>query len=282
MNIILATLLCIIIPLIMAIIVGKLIISKYNGTLDKIRQSTVEDIDFSKKKIKLMILLSYLLIPLIFCVAVYTIFIIQTPSLDNIQERVIRIGIYIIVPSAVVSIIAMGFAISNAVCEFPFDPEIDYTGLNLKNPISFKERKRNQIKIANAKKTQTFDKHLLLSALPMTIAVYAIIINYLLFSYSGILGQEEKVESDEYHGDEDESPYAIEINETNINDVERGGWIFIACVIPTALSGFLPLKIKGDIKDRRIFTKKIIVSVIGTLPTIIGVIILISTIFASQ
>lgn len=75
MNIILATLLCILIPLIMVIIVGKLIVSKYNETLDKIRPSTVEDIDFSIKKRRLIIILTFLLFPLIFCVAVDIIFI---------------------------------------------------------------------------------------------------------------------------------------------------------------------------------------------------------------
>ncbi len=103
---------------------------------------------------------------------------------------------------------------------------------------------------------KAFGKYITLEMIPHTVAIYGLLLTILLFNFGGII-----------------TPEFSSVDASNIDFVEEIGIFYSVLAIPTILSGYLPLKVEGDINESSIFCRKILFSVAGHATSLIGLMI---------
>jgi hypothetical protein len=175
------------------------------------------------------------------------------------EENVIGYAAIAISVGAVVSIIAQTIWARIALTDVTNDEIIDIekiTGKKRGSRLSRSDHRKIQKMMWD--KT-TYPKHLVIETIPHTVAIYSLLIGLLVISMVNSA-----------NGDV-ESTYSIA--RENANSVNRAIIIFSVTCLPAIVSGFLPNIVKG--KDKMTFFKRIVLSVIPTIPAFVGLFIFI-------
>ena len=173
------------------------------------------------------------------------------------EENVIGYAVIALSVGAVVSIVAQTIWARIALPDVVNDEIIDFekiTGKKRGSRLSRSDQRKIQKMMWD--KT-TYSKHLVIETIPHTVAIYSLLIGVLVITMVNSA-----------NGDV-ESTYAI--TKENANSVNRAIIIFSVTCLPAVVSGFLPNIVEGN--DKKTFFRRIVLSVIPTIPAIVGLFI---------
>ncbi len=270
MDILLLLVLYVALPLVTAVMLGMWIFSKYRDAIEKLQREPFWEKARPYTRSKIIVFL-YLLAPAVIYGILFIIFYMMAPQADAPQGRIALTGGYILGSAGVISLIAQGLLISKGVADIPQDAKI-----NMKMPTDFEKRNEWMRKNKKAMKKYTFPKHLVVAVMPQCIAVFAFLITLFLFMGVGLWGASREVDADASSSNKTVIDNEFAINATNVDEAETIGLIFAASCVPSLLAGYLPYQVEGEIYEKRIFTKKLMLSAVGILPAVIGLVIAIT------
>ncbi|MDI6917147.1 MAG: hypothetical protein QMC80_05050 [Thermoplasmatales archaeon] len=242
-------------PLLGMIIAVYTIKSRYDETMRKIKTELNWEKKYAKSKGKMFLFCTIDLVPVIYglmCISLINLGT-QYGVTDTIAETVALSGGIIIGISGFSTIIGSGLITCEAMKHVPRDPYID---IPTRIFMSTKEQREFYKKHADVFKEWTFAKYVTLNTIPHTVSIYGLLITVLLFLAGGLLNSK---------------PGLINVN--NLRYVMIIAYIFAASSIGAILSGYLPTKVKGEIKESKVFGRKIIFASNGHLPALFGLII---------
>ncbi len=242
-------------PLLGVVIAVHAIKSRYDETMRDMQMELNWEKKYAKSKGKFFVFCIMELTPVMYglmCICLIYVGVQHTIT-DTVAESVALSGGIMIGVSGFSTIIGSGLIISEAMRHVPRDPYIDM-------PRVFKSRKEQMEfakEHADVFKEWTFGKYMCLSTIPHTVSMFGLVLTILTFSFSGMLG----------------SKTAPTITQNNIHHLAVISYIFAASSIGAILSGYLPTRIKGEIKESKVLARKIIFAVIGHLSALFGLII---------
>ncbi len=252
MSMLVFTLALAIIPLLVTAIMSLLAYAEYNDVYSFMDRGFEEILEIRKKKRpRFLILISLMFINVVYCLVFIVLIFAMVPSPDNVQERAIIIAIALMGSGAILSTIAMKWAITRVAREMVHDPDIDYKG---------KTRKQ----INELRKEDLFGRRLIEVVMPHTLAVYGMFIAVMILTFC-MAGTAEGG-----NGTDPESLEEPTINAGNIDDVEVVGLLIAFSYIPSMMTGIIPKWVKGDIRSGSVFARKLIFGMLGSLPTVIS------------
>ena len=266
MDILLLLVLYVGLPLVTAVLLGMWMASKYRVAVEKVRREPFWEQKYTNSRPKFIVFLG-LLTPAVIYGIVFIILYMIAPETEDHHGRVALIGGYVMGTAGVISLIGQGLVLYKGLTDIPRDPKIDMV-----MPKDPKKRGEWRRKNKKAMEKSTFPKHLVVSVLPHSVVVYAFLITLFLFIGAGILDGSGEADTDTTPSNETETDDEFSINVTNVDEAETIGLIFAASCVPSLLSGYLPSRVKGDILDKRIFVKKIILGAIGIIPAMFGMV----------
>lgn len=242
-------------PLLGALIAVYTIKGRYDETMREIKMELNWEKKYAKSKGKFFVFCTLELTPVVYGLTCICLIYagMQHGVTGSVTEKIALAGGIIIGVSGFSTIIGSGLITCEAMKHIPREPYIDM-------PRVFKSRKE-QMKFykehADVFKEWTFGKYMCLSTLPHTVSIFGLVLTILTFSFSGMLG----------------SKTAPIITQSNIHHLAVISYIFAASSIGGILSGYLPTMVKGEIKEPKVFSRKIIFAAIGHLPSLFGLVI---------
>lgn len=242
-------------PLLGVIIAIYVIKSRYDETMREIKTELNWEKKYAKSKGKMFVFCTMELVPVIYGLMFISLIYLGTQHgvTDTIAETVALSGGIIIGVSGFSTIIGCGLIICEAMKHVPRDPYIDIPTRIFMSP---KEQREFYKEHADVFKEWTFAKYVTLNTIPHTVSMYGMVITVLLFLAGGVLNSK---------------PGLINLN--NLKYVMIIAYIFAASSIGGILSGYLSTKVKGEIKEPKVFGRKIIFVSNGHLPALFGLII---------
>ncbi len=247
-----------IVPLLVAVVMGLLIYTEYNEAFSFMDLGFEEILEIKKKKRpQLIILISLMFVNVVYCYFLLMMVSILVPSPNGVQERAVTIAMVLMGSGAILSTIAMKWAIARVVKEIVPEPVVDYKG-------------KAQKEIEKLVRENLFGRRLMEVVIPQTLATYGLIIAImiLLFCMAGkVEGGGGIVEGG--NGTVVTAPEDPLINSENIDDLEFVGILIAFSYIPSMVTGLIPKWIKGDPRSQSVVIKKAVFGVMGSLPTLI-------------
>ena len=240
-------------PLLGVILAVYSIKSRYDETMRDIKMELNWEKKYTKSKGKFFVFCTLELTPVVYGLTCICLIYagMQHGVTGSVAERIALAGGIIIGVSGFSTIIGSDLIICEAMKHVPRDPYID---IPTRIFMSTKEQREFYKKHADIFKEWTFGKYMCLSTLPHTVSIFGLVLTILIFSFSGMLG----------------SKTALTITQSNIHYLAVISYIFAVSSIGGILSGYLPARVKGEIKESKVFSRKIISGVIGHLPTLFG------------
>ena len=263
----------ILIPLVVTITMCIWVYNKHRKTIEKVRTEPNFESKYSGFDLQRVWYTIFLFLGVIAYGGVSFFLIrLNIPDPSHFHEKVILTGGMVISSASVIASIGQGISMSKAVSEFPWDPKILPEIYDPERPESPEEKEEWENKNEEARKKQTFYKHLTLGVLSHCTIIFGLLITFYLLSLSGIMGYEVGTDSNgsiELEGSNDDTI----INASNVERAQDAGVVFSALTVPSILSAILPNYAKGEIWKREVFKKKLILGCIGLVPVIVGTII---------
>lgn len=253
-------------PIMVGVITTWIIITSWkNAEVDfRIRRENISEM-MNKKKFQIIIFIILNLVPLIFGLILFFILLTRNEVELDYQERAISLSTWIYFITATISMIAQTILISTFMKDFIKEKESSpqTSSQKLYNTLQNRNRERN-----------VYSSSVVIYTIPQTISTFGLLIAILCLTYSGVLDNEPNQEDENGTSEIDENTgKQFEINEKNIDDVTLGTRIFLGLSMISVISGILPTLKKGPVMEKNVFRWRVALSVIGTIPCIIGFLI---------
>ncbi len=239
-------------PLIGVVVSTLFLESRYRRTVDEITKEPNWKEKYGDSIGKFAVFCLLLQPTLIYGILTFFILYMSQPIEDeHLWESLALSGGIIIGFSGLSASISAGIIGYEAMGHIPKDPYVPKPP----TPTTSKEYKDWLEEWNETLKKCTFPKYIVLSTISHTIAIYGLLLTILLFTFGGIINGMSSIPSDK------------------ADVVVTIGVLYALFSLPAILSGYLPTKVRGDIGEISVFTKKIVSGAIGHTPALLGLIV---------
>lgn len=247
------------VPILVGILASCIIWISYHKALDHFRERRIDvSRKMGMKRSHVIVLNSLALVPFFLGVVPLLLLAIDGEVTHPYQETVMSLVGYVICVPVSVSMISIAISASSFMKEHIGGPGPEHA-----QP----EREAGPSNVMIHEKSE-FSKNTTMVFIPQTISSYAMLMAILLLTSSGIIQSESAGGGDR----------SISIDEENIGMVRIASWAFVALSSLSLPGSFLPALKKGSVRNNDVFFKRLALAVAGTMPSILGMAMIIISI----
>ncbi|MDG6224464.1 MAG: hypothetical protein QCI82_03020 [Candidatus Thermoplasmatota archaeon] len=244
------------VPIIVGLLASCIIWISYHKALDHFRERRIDvSQKMGMKRSHVIVLNSLALVPFFLGVVPLLMLAIDGEVIHPYQETVMSLVGYVICVPVSVSMVSMAISASSFMNEHISGPRPEHA----------QPEKQVGPYIEMVHERSEFSRSTIMVSIPQTISTYAMLMAIFLLVSSGII-QGKSAEG----GDR-----SISIDEGNIGMVRIASWAFVALSSLSLPGSFLPLLIKGSVMNNHVFFKRLSLAVTGTMPSILGMVLMI-------